>query len=415
MRVNYAGHKFSKNQIKNAIESLSTQWLCLGQNGAKFQKQFANRVGRKYGVFVNSGSSANLLAISYLKSNHFRKIYNKEIECIITPVCGFPTTINPIFQNNFQCHFVDINKDTLNINLNDLENILEINDKTNNALIFAHALGNPVDMNKIIDLCNKYNCILIQDCCDALGSKFDNKHLGTFGLLATYSFYPAHHITTGQGGMIVTDDYEVYKTLKSLRDWGRQCYCSGLDSKNFPNGKCNNRFGKWIPGLPDLIVDHKYSYSEMGYNLKPLQLQAVIGLQQLKSLDQFITIRKRNYNLLKNYLQKYNDYIQFVNVHDLSDVSWFAFPITLKTNKFKRSDIINFLQNNGIETRLYFAGNIMYHKMYEKYITNYNDIKNCYPNSHIVSENTFFIGVSQVINEQQIFYICDKFDQFFGK
>lgn len=412
MRVNYAGHKFNKQQITKAIEVIKTQWLCLGKYGEQFQRQFANRVGRKYGVFVNSGSSANLLAISFLKSNYYKKI--RQITRIITPACGFPTTINPAYQIGFGVTLIDIDKNTLNLDLQDLEETLQKKKDDGLGLIFAHALGNPVDMNRILQLCQKYNVTLIEDCCDALGSTYNGNHVGTFGLLATYSFYPAHHITTGQGGMVVTDDFQVYKTLRSLRDWGRECYCSGLDSKTLPNGKCNNRFNKWLPGLPQLVTDHKYSYSEIGYNLKPLQIQAVIGLEQLRSLDQFISIRKRNYSILKQRLSKYNQYISFVEVNPNSDVSWFAFPITVITEKFKRQDLIKFLQNNGIQTRLYFAGNVLYHKMYQRQIAqDYQSIKIDLPNSHIVTLYTFFVGVSHVIKEQQVLYMCDKFDQFF--
>ncbi len=414
MRVNYAGHKFNNQQINNAIQVLKSEWLILGKCGEQFQRQFAKRVGRKYGVFVNSGSSANLLAISFLKSNYYKKL--KYISRIITPACGFPTTINPAYQIGFDVTLVDVDKNTLNLDLKDLQKTLQEKKDEGLGLIFAHALGNPVDMDKVLQLCQKYNVTLIEDCCDALGSTYDGKHVGTFGLLATYSFYPAHHITTGQGGMIVTDDFQIYKTLRSLRDWGRQCYCSGMDSVNFPNGRCNNRFSNWLPGLPQLITDHKYSYSEIGYNLKPLQIQAVIGLEQLKSLDQFISIRKRNYSILKQRLSKYGQYLAFVESHSKSDISWFAFPITITTDKFKRQDLIKFLQNNGIQTRLYFAGNVLYHKMYQFLAKDdYLGVTQDLPNSYIVTLNTFFVGVSQVITEQQVLYMCDKFDQFLTK
>lgn len=411
-KVNYAGHKFNNNQINQAIQILKTGWLCLGKNGELFQRLFANTVGRKYGIFVNSGSSANFLAVNFLKSNYFRNIRN--IDRILTPACGFPTTINPIIQNGFKVTFIDVDLETLNINIQYLQRQLQKYKNENLGLMFAHALGNPVDMYRILQLCQKYNVTLIQDCCDALGSTFDGKHVGTFGLLGTYSFYPAHHITTGQGGMIVTDDYQIYKTIRSLRDWGRQCYCSGLDSVNFVNGRCNNRFSNWLPGLPQTITDHKYSYSQMGFNMKPLQIQAVIGLQQLKSLNQFIQIRKYNYEIIKSRLTKYEQYFVFLQKLQVSDPSWFAFPITLKTDKFKRWDIIKFLQNNGIQTRLYFAGNVLYHKMYQQYFKqkDYQIIREQFPNSHLITLNTFFIGVSHVITKQQVNYMCDKFDQF---
>lgn len=290
---------------------------------------------------------------------------------------------------------------------------------------------------------NKYDLYLIEDCCDALGSTYTiladethfnkqdrsysiqtsiiDKKLGTFGQLSTYSFYPAHHMSTGQGGFIATDDYEVYKTLVSLRDWGRACTCRGKQDAMKQNGRCGKRFGKWLPGLPELEWDHKYCYSQIGFNLKPLELQAAIGLQQIKKLPQFDSVRSYNYLRLRKIFDKYPQYFSLSLMSEWAEVNWFCLPVSIKQNAtFTRKDIQSFLQNAGIQTRMYFGGNILYHQAYkdyvqEKYNGSYNTIKERFPDADYVTRNTFFLGVSQVITEQQIEYVCQKIEEFMEK
>ena len=324
--------------------------------------------------------------------------------------------------------------------------------------MFAHALGNPPNMNQVMRIVKEYNLYLIQDCCDALGSEYmymhtdnrqinkkfiqqeiqkakqsgnvtslkitttqyirTNKKLGTFGQLSTYSFYPAHHMSTGQGGFIATDDYEIYKTLVSFRDWGRDCICRGKQDAMKQNGRCGKRFGKWLPGLPELEWDHKYAYSETGFNLKPLQLQAVIGLQQIKKLSQFESTRAYNYLRLRQIFDNYPQYFELPLMQQYADVNWFCFPIIIKSKSpFTRAQIVSHLEQNGIQTRLYFGGNILYHQAYKDFVMNhyngnYNIIHKRFPDAKYVTQNTFFLGTSQVITEQQIEYTCKKLEEF---
>lgn len=451
MKVRYAGNKFDQKQLYSAIKCVTQNWWALGDKGVQFQQEFCKVIGKPYGVFVNSGSSANLLAIYYAKKLGYKKV--------ITPVCGFPTTINAILQLGLQPLFIDIDDKTLNLNLNQLEVMAKTH--PGSVLMFAHALGNPPNMDQVMKIVEQYNLYLIEDCCDALGSTYNaqqdviidsngirrrcvdiklsgdnwgdakfsmdiikervDKKLGTFGKLSTYSFYPAHHMTTGQGGFIATDDYEVYKTLVSFRDWGRACTCRGKQDAMKQNGRCGRRFGKWLSGLPELEWDHKYCYSQIGFNLKPLELQAVIGLQQIKKLPEFESIRAYNYLRLRKVFDKYPQYFELPLMQQYANVNWFCFPVSIKyCSPFKRTDIIQFLQNSGIETRLYFGGNVLYHEAYkdfvqENYNGDYNRIHKLFPNAKYVTQNTFFLGVSQVITEQQINYVCKKIEEFMEK
>lgn len=262
------------------------------------------------------------------------------------------------------------------------------------------------------------NLYLIQDCCDALGSKYDMRKLGTFGKLSTYSFYPAHHMSTGEGGFIATDEYEVYKTLVSFRDWGRDCTCRGKRDAMKENGRCNHRYGNWLPGNSNLNWDHKYTYSEIGFNLKPLQLQAVIGLQQIKKLSQFQRIRSLHYIHLNRNIDNSLQYLKFPSKSIYANVCWFSFPISVQLNSpFSRQDLINYLQENGIQTRLYFAGNILYQPAYKQIVNklfdgDYSLVKKMFPDANYVTQNTFFIGLSQVMSTEEVGYMCDKINQF---
>jgi CDP-6-deoxy-D-xylo-4-hexulose-3-dehydrase len=407
--VRYAGDYFDENEYISAIECLLDGWLVLGENGIRFERQFRERLGKNRGALTNSGSSANLLMVTALKS---KRLYNfKPGTKIITPAAGFPTTVNPIMQNGFKPVFVDIELNTLNINIDQLEKAAK---KGAKALIFAHVLGNPPNMDAIMDIVKKYDLVLLEDCCDALGSTYKGTLLGSFGQFASCSFYPAHHITMGEGGFIACETDEQETVIKSLREWGRGCYCSGKGASCLKNGMCKRRFSEWIPSMPGVIFDHKYVYDEIGYNLKPMDLQAAMGLAQLNKLDEIIRIRKKNFNRLHSIFSKYSDIFHLPQATENSDPSWFAFPLTLKDGcGIDRFQFTNYLEDNKIQTRNYFAGNILLQPAYEGLYR--GDAKKKFPVATKVMTDTFFLGTSPVITDQQLDYIEKVVNDYFSK
>lgn len=410
--VQYAGPFFDNNEYSAAIKSLLSGWLVLGKDAQTFERKFPREFGKKWGVLTNSGSSSNLIQMNALKS---KRLWNfPEGTKIITPIAGFPTTVNPIFQNGFNPLFVDIDINTLNLNLNQVEEAL-LRHPDCKVITFAHVLGNPPNMKQLMELVDAYNLVLLEDCCDALGSTYDGKPLGSFGEMASCSFYPAHHITMGEGGFISCKTTEQEKVIRSFREWGRGCYCVGLKANLLKNGTCNCRFSNWIDGMPEEIFDHKYVYDEIGYNLKPIELQASIGLEQLKKLPTIIELRKRNHKLLTNIFSKYDDIFYLPEATTNSDPSWFAFALTIKNNSiFKRRDIVDFFENKKIQTRPYFAGNIMLQPAYNHMI-NPQQCVQTYPVATKVMKDTFFLGTSPVITEEQIEYIGKCTDEFMEK
>ena len=400
--VQYSGPYFDGSEIKAAIATLAEGWLGLAEDGIRFENLFPKHLGKQHGVFVNSGSSANLLMFSALKS---KRLYNLPVGSkVATAAAGFPTTINTIIQNGFVPIFVDIEQNTLNIDIDLLEQTLEAN-KDIRVLVFAHVLGNPPDMDRIMYLVKKYDLILLEDCCDALGSTYDNKPLGSFGEMATCSFYPAHHITTGEGGFVAVNTKQQDTVVRSLRDWGRGCYCSGKASVCLKDGFCKKRFSNWLEELPDEILDHKYVYDEIGYNLKPMELQASMGLEQLKKIDIIHQKRKHNYIRLKDIFNKYQNYFYVHGATKKSDPSWFAFPVTvIKNEKFKRIDLTQYFEQHKIQTRNYFAGNILLQPGYT-HLTVKGYAKNQYPVATQVTTDTFFLGTSPVVTDDHINYI----------
>jgi CDP-6-deoxy-D-xylo-4-hexulose-3-dehydrase len=404
--VMYSGSLFDADEYIAGIDTLLDGWLALGENGIRFENKFSPRLGKQFGALTNSGSSANLLMVSSLAS---RKLFNlPKGSKIITPVAGFPTTINPILQNGYEPVFIDIELDTLNLNIEQLELAAK---QGASALIFAHVLANPPNMDEVMSIVKRYGLILLEDCCDALGSMYDGKPLGSFGELSSCSFYPAHHITMGEGGFVACKTKEQEVVIKSLREWGRGCYCSGKASSCLPNGMCKRRFSNWLPLLPNEIMDHKYVYEEIGYNLKPLEMQASIGLIQLKKLDNIIEKRKYNFSRLYKIFEPYSDTFILPKATQKSDPSWFAFPLTLKdTSKFTRTQFTMFLENNKIQTRNYFGGNILLQPAYNHLIT--TDPITTYPNATKATTNTFFLGTSPVIKDQHLDYIQKIVDTF---
>ena len=403
-KIPYGGRVFDHKELIRATEACLDFWLTTGRFSKEFEQKFAKFLGVKHAILVNSGSSANLLAISALASIQLRKKRLKPGDEVITTACGFPTTLNPIIQNNLIPVFIDIELGTYNIDVDKIEKAIS---KKTKAIFVAHTLGNPVELGKLLKVVKKYNLWLIEDNCDALGSLYREKRTGSFGHITTSSFYPPHHITMGEGGAVLTNDSFLKKIILSYRDWGRDCWCdSGKDNS------CGRRFLQKHGQLP-FGYDHKYVYSHIGYNLKITDIQAAIGLEQLKKLPRFIEKRKTNFRLLYKGLKKYEEYLYLPEITKHSEPSWFGFPLTLKAKApFGRRDIVNYLEKNRIATRMLFGGNLIKQPAYinTKYRI-YGNLKN----TDYVMNNLFWIGVYPGIDKQQIDYMLDIFKSFFDK
>jgi CDP-6-deoxy-D-xylo-4-hexulose-3-dehydrase len=407
--VQYAGPYFTSEEYTAAVKTLLGGWLVLGAEGIKFETNFPKLFGKKHGLLVNSGSSANLLMMLAMTS---KRGYNfPKGTKVITPIAGFPTTINPILQLGFTPIFVDIELESLNLDLDQVEQAC-IDNPDAKIITFAHVLGNPPNMDRLMKIIEKYKLILLEDCCDALGSTFDDKPLGSFGDMSSCSFYPAHHITMGEGGFVAVNNMNDERIIRSFRDWGRGCYCVGKQNLT-ECGACKTRFNNWLPALPDYVFDHKFVYEEIGYNLKPIEIQAAIGNVQMKKLDEIKLLRKRNHKLITNIFAKYEQYFILPKATPKSDPSWFTVALTIKDNApFTRSEICTFLEANKIQTRPYFAGNIMLQPAYEG-IMDSKEIIEKYPIARKITTDTFFLGCSPVITEEQIAYVETIIDNFF--
>jgi len=403
-RVNYAGRVYDQNEINALVRSSIDFWLTLGPECQEFERRMAEYLRLKKFIVCNSGSSANLLAISALCSNMIDNPL-KEGDEIITIAATFPTTLTPIIQNKLIPVFVDVELETYNIDPNKIEEA--ITEKTR-AIMFAHTLGNPAEIDKIMEIARKHNLYVVEDNCDALDSKYNEKLTGTFGDISTYSFYCAHHIMMGEGGAVATNNPKIARAVISLRDWGRDCYC--VTGEKNPLGACGNRFVHKFPLLPE-SYDHKYVYSNIGYNLKPLDLQCAIGLEQLKKLPIFSRIRNENFKKLYNCFKKYEDKVILPKSYPKAQPSWFSFPITIKENAgFKRVDIIKFLEGKNIETRMLFGGNILRQPGFCNIKCRVvGELKN----TDIILNNTFFLGVYPGINEEKMNYMIKCIDEFF--
>ena len=406
--VHYAGPYFNQKEIVRSVSTLLDGWLVLGAEAYKAEKKLAQMFDKKFALLTNSGSSSNLLMMSALKSKRLTNF--PEGTKVLTPIAGFPTTMNPIFQCGFKPIFVDITLDGLNLDIECVRKALEEHPDIQ-IITFAHVLGNPPDMDALMSLVRENDLILLEDCCDALGSTFDGNPLGSFGLMSSCSFYPAHHITCGEGGLVVCNSEQVEKVVRSLRDWGRGCFCIG--KQNITEcGACNARFSEWLPSMPGEVFDHKYVYEEVGYNLKPIEVQASMLLEQIDKFDEISNLRKRNYRLLLDVFRKYEEYFYLPRPQAKADVNWFAFPITVREiAPFKRSDFCQFLESKKIQTRPYFAGNILMQPAYTHLV---GDLKlSDFPVANYVTTSTFFLGTSPVITEEQIAYIGDIVELFF--
>lgn len=400
-RIPYAGRVYDENEMTSLVDSSLDFWLTSGRFTKQFESNLAEFLDIKHCVLTNSGSSANLLAVTALTSPKLGEKRLRPGDEIITVACAFPTTINPIIQNNLVPVFLDIDIGTYNINVDRLEDA--VSDKTK-AIFLAHTLGNPFDLEKIMKLAEKYGLWVIEDNCDALGSKYKGRYTGTFGHVATFSFYPPHHITMGEGGALVTNDDRLKNIIKSFRDWGRDCCCeSGQDNA------CKKRF-EWQLGDLPYGYDHKYVYSHIGYNLKVTDMQAAIGVQQLNKLPDFIKARINNWHKIYNGLKRYEKYFILPIATETSEPSWFGFLLTVREGvPFSRNDIVDFLEKRLIATRALFAGNILKHPAYTA--ISYR-VSGTLKNTDYIMNNTLWIGVYPAITADKINYILHAFDDF---
>jgi len=400
-RINYAGRVYNEKEMINLVDASLDFWLTAGKYAQQFEKELAQFLGVNYCLLTNSGSSANLLAVSALTSPKLGEKRLKPGDEVITTACGFPTTLNPIIQNNLIPVFIDIDLGTYNIQTDKIEKAIS---KKTKAIFIAHTLGNPVNLKKILKIVRKYNLWFIEDNCDALGSKYEDKYTSTFGHLATFSFYPAHQITMGEGGAIVTNDPLLKKIVASFRDWGRDCWCDpGHDNT------CGKRFNQQFGKLP-FGYDHKYVYSHVGYNLKITDMQAAIGVAQLKKLPSFIRARKQNFDELYKFFKNYEQYFLLPKTEKNSQPCWFGFPLLVKKDApFTRNEIVEYLERNKIATRMLFGGNLTKQPAYE-----YIKYKLIDPlkNTDLIMNNLFWIGVYPGINKEMIYYIKKCFKKF---
>ena len=377
-------------------------WLTSGEYCNIFQKKLSKYLGIRNSILTNSGSSANLLAISALTSEKLGSKRLKEGDEIITVAAGFPTTVNPIYQNNLVPVYLDIDENTGNIDASMLNDALS--EKTK-GIMLAHTLGNPFDLDSVCSFVNENNLWLIEDNCDALGSKWEKKYTGTFGDMSTQSFYPPHHLTMGEGGAINTDSPKLKKIVESFRDWGRDCWCeSGVDDT------CGKRFDWKLGDLPR-GYDHKYIYSHVGYNLKVTDMQASIGVPQMDKINSFIKSRKNNHEYFMNELTKYEEYIKLPKKYDKADPSWFGFIINIKSESpFSRTELVSFLEKNKIATRMLFAGNLIKQPAYKN---RRHRIISELQNTNKLMNNAFWIGVYPGITKEMRSYVASVFEKFF--
>jgi len=404
-KIHYAGRVYDEEEMINIVDAALDFWVTLGPYGRKLEASLAQFLGVKEVMLVNSGSSANLISLTSLVSDQLENCLMPGDE-VITPAVTFPTTFTPIIQNGLIPVMVDCEPGTYNINPNLLEEAISPRTR---ALCIPHTLGNPCEMDRVMALCSKYNLFLIEDACDALGATYDGKPVGTFGHFGTLSFYPAHHISMGEGGAIFTDDKNLARIARSVRDWGRDCWCRGDSS---PKGACGKRFDWEIEGFIG-DYDHRYVYSNIGYNLKPTDLQAAMGLAQFKKADFFIQRRKENFNRLYQGLKEYEDVFILPRWSYKAEPSWFAFPITIRPDaKFTRKELLVFLEDANIETRLIFAGNILRQPAFKNIK---HRVFSTLDNSDLVMSHAFFVGVYPEITEEMIDYMLGKFVEFLEK
>lgn len=398
-----SGKVLGAQELKNMVEASLDGWLTAGRFNSEFEKKLADFIGVKHLITVNSGSSANLVAFNTLTSPKLGMRAIQKGDEVIGVAAGFPTTVNPIIQFGAVPVFVDVDRLTHNIDATKIEAAISAKTK---AIMLAHSLGNPFNLDVVTALCKKYNLWLVEDCCDALGSTYRDQMVGTFGDIATLSFYPAHHITMGEGGAVFTNNDELKSIAESFRDWGRDCYCQpGKDNT------CGKRFCQQFGDLPH-GYDHKYTYSHLGYNLKISDMQAACGLAQLEKAPQFIQARKDNFAFLKERLKECEEFLNLPEATEHSDPSWFGFPITLKDNcPVTRLDLLTYLDQNKVGTRLLFAGNLTR----QPYMIGANyRISGNLSNTDNVMSQTFWIGVQPALTKEMLEFAANKIESFLG-
>ena len=398
-----SGKLIGEEELQNMVSASLDGWLTTGRFNAEFEKKLASYLGVKYCLTVNSGSSANLVAFSAITSPKLGERAVKKGDEVIGVAAGFPTTVNPIIQFGAIPVFVDVDIKTHNVNADLIE--AAITPKTK-AIMLAHALGNPFNVGKVKELCDKYNLWLIEDTCDALGAEFDGKKCGTFGDIGTLSFYPAHHMTMGEGGAVFMNNPELKVIAESFRDWGRDCYCApGCDNT------CGCRFEQKHGQLP-FGYDHKYVYSHLGYNLKITDMQAACGLAQLEKLDFFIQRRRENFTFLRDRMERLSAFLELPEPTPNSNPSWFGFPLTLKPDAgINRVELLRFLDQNRIGSRLLFAGNLLKQPYFEN--IEYRVVGEL-THTELTMNNTFWIGVQPALSKEHLNFVVDKFEEFFG-
>ena len=399
--VPVSGKVYGESEMRSLVDSSLDFWLTTGRFNDAFESRLAGMIGVKHALTTNSGSSANLLALSSLTSHYLRDRALVPGDEVITVATGFPTTVNPSLQYGLVPVFVDVDIPTYNI----LPEMIEaaVSDRTR-AIMIAHTLGNPFDLAEVMRVAKKYDLFVVEDCCDALGSTYDGKAVGTFGDIGTLSFYPAHHITMGEGGAVFTDKPRLNRVIESMRDWGRDCWC--------PPGKdntCGKRFGRKLGDLP-YGYDHKYTYSHCGYNLKITDMQAAVGLAQLDRVDDFIAARRRNFAFLTEALRPLEDVMILPEATPRSDPSWFGFPITLRSGlNFSRDDLVQFLDSKRIGTRLLFGGNLLRQPyMRSRQYRVVGDLSN----ADTITEKTFWIGLYPGLGTDHLLYLTEMISEF---
>jgi CDP-6-deoxy-D-xylo-4-hexulose-3-dehydrase len=406
-KIGFAGRVYDAREMVSMVDAVLDFWLTLGRFGDEFVARLTVFLGLAHGLLVNSGSSANLVAVETLLSREMGGRRLRPGDEVIVPALSFPTTVSPLVRGGLVPVFVDSDLGTYNPNLDAVE--AAVSDRTR-AIIFAHTLANPANMTRLMEIARQHDLFIIEDACDALGSRWDGQLVGTFGHLATFSFYPAHHITMGEGGAVVTDSAKLAKIARSIRDWGRACWCTPQDTG--PNGACGHRFDYKVPGLSG-TYDHKYLYSNIGYNLKPTDIQAALGVAQLEKLPDFIAARKHNFQRLYEGLKPYQEHLILPTWDARADVAWFVFPVTIRDEApFGRRELLQWLEGARIETRPLLASNITRQPAYRN-IT--RRVVGELANADLVMRGAFFVGVYPGLDDQRIDYMLDTFAAFFAR
>ncbi len=399
--VPVSGRVYGAREMRSLVDSALDFWLTTGRFNEAFEDRLSEYIGVQYASTANSGSSANLLAVAALTSSHLGDRALKPHDEVITTAVNFPTTVNPLLLYGLLPVFVDVHVPTYNALAGDVEKAIT---KKTRAIILAHTLGNPFEVEKVTALAQKHNLWLIEDCCDALGSVYGERKVGTYGHLGTFSFYPAHHITMGEGGAVCTSNPRLQRIVESFRDWGRDCWCAtGQDNT------CEKRFGWQLGSLPK-GYDHKYIYSHAGYNLKITDMQAAVGLAQMDRVEEFVEARRRNFNFLLSQLKAEEEHFILPEATPNSEPSWFGFPLTLRTGcPFTREDLLRWLNDRKIGTRLVFAGNIIR----QPYFANRpHRVSGSLENTDTVMRDTFWLGVYPGLTQEMLAYVVQSVHEF---